>query len=103
MLNNGLGSRCARVSGLRLTMPVFLCLRVHLSHRAFVRDPRVNSSSLQGDLAALKVMIGNLSSGRKSTSRKTCNFPLKGRMIFRWPSVSYEKVVVKMERRGEMG
>lgn len=68
----------------------------------FVRDPRVNSTFLQSDLGALKVMIGNLSSRRKSISLKTCNFPLKGRMIFRWPSVSYEKVVVKMERRGEM-
>lgn len=66
---------------------------------------RINNSepSSLSDLCALKVMIGNLSSRRKSILWKTHNFLAKGRIISLWSSVSFEKGVVKVEDRREEG
>lgn len=48
-------------------------------------------------------MMGNLSSRRKSILWKTDNFPAKGRIISLRSSVSFEKAVVKVEDRREVG
>lgn len=84
-------------------MCAFLCVAEHIPVCVFGHVSRINNSepSSLSDLCALKVMMGNLSCRRKSILRKTHNFLAKGRIIFSWSSVSFEKGVVKIEDRRE--